>query len=94
MFEWEELGYDCSEVEASRRAKRWRGWRRGGEDCAGHDDDGGAFELRIVEEEQMVRPGLRLGVPLDMVDTSAGGAIDQAMKNFELQRRQRQEERQ
>ena len=95
MFEWEELGYDCSEgggVAGGQSGGEAGG--AGGEDCAGHDDDGGAFELRIVEEEQMVRPGLRLGVPLDMIDTSAGGAIDQAMKNFELQRRQRQEERQ
>lgn len=79
MFEWEELGYDCS--------------AQGGDSDAFDDtadkgdddpDDDLSFELRLVEEEQLVRPGLRLGVPHDMVDASA---IEQAMRNVAEQQR-------
>ncbi|KAK3271875.1 hypothetical protein CYMTET_19800 [Cymbomonas tetramitiformis] len=32
-------------------------------------------QLRLVETQQMIQPGLRLGVPLDLYDTSDGSAM-------------------
>lgn len=35
--------------------------------------------VRVVETPQMVRPGLRTGVPVDLYDSSAGSALSQLL---------------
>lgn len=49
-------------------------------------DDSHVPEMRVIEMPQMVRPGLRTGVPLELYDTSDGSALS------ELLRRCREEE--
>lgn len=45
-------------------------------------------ELRLIEDEQMIRPGLRTGVPLDLYDSSDAGALKQFLNRCEEQRRE------
>jgi len=70
------------------------GARMSGDACAGHGDgdacsahDG--VEFRIVTGQEHIRPGLQLGVPYDLYDTSSGGAIAEFLKE---QRRQQAQE--
>lgn len=45
-------------------------------------------ELRLVEDEQMIRLGVRTGVPLDLYDSSDAGALKQFLNRCEEQRRE------
>ena len=75
LFEWHEL-------EAMNR------------DCAEGDDVRGyadEIDFRIIESQGHIRPGLQLGVPFDLYDTSEGGAISEFLE--EQRRQQAQENR-
>jgi hypothetical protein len=43
-----------------------------GDDCCCSID---GIEFRIVNQQEHIRPGLQLGVPFDLYDTTPGGAI-------------------
>ena len=75
LFEWHEL-------EAMNRD------RAEGDDARGYADE---IEFRIIESQGHIRPGLQLGVPFDLYDTSEGGAISEFLE--EQRRRQEQESR-
>ena len=62
--------------------------RAEGDDARGYADE---IEFRIIESQGHIRPGLQLGVPFDLYDTSEGGAISEFLE--EQRRRQEQESR-
>jgi hypothetical protein len=45
-------------------------------------------ELRLIEDQQMIRPGLRTGVPLDLYDSSDAGALKQFLDRQSEQKRE------
>lgn len=46
-------------------------------------------ELRVVEEAQLIRPGLRTGVPLDLYATGEGSALAQFVERQQREERKR-----
>jgi len=71
LFEWHEL----EAMEAGSAAAE-------GDDARGYADN---IEFRIIESQGHIRPGLQLGVPFDLYDTTQGGAIAEFLQE---QRRQ------
>ena len=74
LFEWREL----EAMECSVKP---------GDDERGYADN---IEFRIIESQGHIRPGLQLGVPYDLYDTSEGSAISEFL---EAQRRQQESEK-
>ena len=77
LFSWAELDALAADGEGDRSV----GEVAGGSPSS--DDDGPTGRVlpvvRVVETPQMVRPGLRTGVPLDLFDTSSGSALSQLL---------------
>lgn len=44
-------------------------------------------QIRVVEKQGLIRPSLKLGVPVEFYDTSTGSALEQLMR---IQREQQQ----
>ena len=73
LFDWHELEAMESSVTPE-------------DDERGYADN---IEFRIIESQGHIRPGLQLGVPYDLYDTSEGSAISEFL---EAQRRQQESE--
>ncbi|KAL1826242.1 hypothetical protein ACET3Z_004654 [Daucus carota] len=52
------------------------------------EEEGNELELRIVESQCGVRPGLKTAVPYDYIDTSQGSGWDQFLRNADEERQQ------
>jgi hypothetical protein len=59
----------------------------------GEGEDGGDGaarlpEVRVIQTPQMVRPGLRTGVPVEFYDASQGSALSQMLERLRAEERQ------
>ena len=82
LFDWNEL--DSPPGGHDREGLDGDGDGDDGDDGGGFTDD---LEFRVVESQGHIRPAPQLGVPFDMYDRSADGAL----ANFVEQQRRRQE---
>ncbi|CEF97573.1 D123 [Ostreococcus tauri] len=74
------LLFDWNELES----------RGSDQDCVPEDERGWTdnVEFRVIQSQGHIRPGLQLGVPFELYDTSEGGAISEFIAMEEQRRRE------